>query len=89
MREMGLEGGDLYKEIEILGGRGGRSWTLICKEFWAIVVYRVSRMWLLKHELVGLDSERGVVSFYGFFFFFWCVFDGVDLVVGDWFISWI
>ena len=35
-----------------------------------IVVYRVSRIWLLKHEPIGLDLERGVVCFYGFF----CVF---------------
>ena len=30
-------------------------------------MYKESRMWLLKHEPVGLDSKRGVVCFYGFF----------------------
>ena len=56
---MGLEGGDLYEEIEILGGRGGRSWTLICQELSTVVVC----YWGFSAARIDDVAERGERNF--------------------------
>ena len=78
VREMGLKGEDLYEEIEILGGRGGRSWTvdlsrvidgcglLLGKVLFGSMTWQRERMkfQIFIYLLMGFQKPRRVFGFW-------------------------